>query len=336
MPTPEELFMCDEFPLVSICIPTYNRASFLEETLRDIVEQEIFQESYLVEIVVSDNCSSDNTPQVISVFQERFPEKIRAARTEQLVHSSINFARVLEMGRGQLRKLHNDTLRVNGDFLEQLVWLVKKERESRPFVFFLNGNRLVSCAQDRTHCSDLDAFISHISFYSTWIGGFSLWDTDVPRYTSFFREAAHHFAQTEILFAAMTEGRDAIVFNLKFGESALPAKNWTKDSIREVYFAEYLPIVHKYSQTGHIKYTTEKREIRRFCLSFYIPYYYALTGRTFVGTFYKDFVFIRNYTGLLFYIFSHMYYVAYCLLYGVIKDKKYKITVMKLKNILYR
>lgn len=60
-------------PLLSICIPTFNRSRFLEGCLFAITSQfrnkKIYQK---VEIVISDNNSKDNTRVVVKKFQERY------------------------------------------------------------------------------------------------------------------------------------------------------------------------------------------------------------------------------------------------------------------------
>ena len=55
---------------LSICIPIYNFATFLPETLDSIVSQERFSE---VEILILDGASTDNTPQVVNGYQCYFP-----------------------------------------------------------------------------------------------------------------------------------------------------------------------------------------------------------------------------------------------------------------------
>ncbi|MCX8512062.1 MAG: glycosyltransferase, partial [Chthoniobacteraceae bacterium] len=45
---------------LSICIPTFNRSQYLRLTLESITNQELFQNSDEIEIVISDNCSSDD------------------------------------------------------------------------------------------------------------------------------------------------------------------------------------------------------------------------------------------------------------------------------------
>ena len=55
-------------PKLSICIPTYNRARFLSETLESIVSQA----STDCEVVVLDGGSSDNTADIASRYQREF------------------------------------------------------------------------------------------------------------------------------------------------------------------------------------------------------------------------------------------------------------------------
>lgn len=60
--------------LLALGIPTYNRAETLHITLTRLAQQ--IQQSGLqdVEIIVSDNCSTDHTPAVCSEVAARFPE----------------------------------------------------------------------------------------------------------------------------------------------------------------------------------------------------------------------------------------------------------------------
>src|SRR5664279_654163 len=95
--------------LLSICIPTYNRAKNLEDTLISIVQQRRFQETDDVEIVISDNCSGDNTGNVSEKFAALYKEKIRYFRNTENI-SDANFEKVLSYGKGQYLKLNNDTL----------------------------------------------------------------------------------------------------------------------------------------------------------------------------------------------------------------------------------
>lgn len=63
-------------PLLSICIPTLNRAAFLYRTLRLITETPVFQNGNEVEVVVSDNASTDATEEIVKIFTEKYGNKI--------------------------------------------------------------------------------------------------------------------------------------------------------------------------------------------------------------------------------------------------------------------
>jgi len=62
----------DNTPDLSIAIPTYNRSAKLSVTLDSILQQTYMQQKN-IEIVISDNCSVDNTQEVVERYQEKYP-----------------------------------------------------------------------------------------------------------------------------------------------------------------------------------------------------------------------------------------------------------------------
>jgi glycosyltransferase involved in cell wall biosynthesis len=68
---------------LSICIPTYNRASCLEDCLNSILAASDKCRDR-IEIVISDNAGTDNTKQVVEQFRERY-EFIRYSRNNKNV-----------------------------------------------------------------------------------------------------------------------------------------------------------------------------------------------------------------------------------------------------------
>ena len=321
-------------PVLSICIPTHNRASYLEMALRSLTERDIFQRAGEVEIVISDNASTDETPEVIGKFQEKFPGRVVGRRVAELVPPSVNFALVLESARGRLRKLHNDTLLARADFLEKAARLAQEQSAARPLVFFLNGRAFKRSLETLTVCPNLDSFVRHVSFYSTWIGGFSLWAEDIPRYAPVFREAPHQFAQTEILFAALSSGRPALVYNPEFAEVLKAPKALTKDDLRKIYFGQYPPLLRQAARSKNLGYKTERREISRFCQVFYVPYYYRLSQNKFTPSFGTDFKFIARYAGRFQYWRTGLFYLIFSLAFFFLRRDYFKRRLRKLLNRL--
>ena len=81
---------------LSICIPTYNRAGYLRQT----VDSVICQATEDVEVVISDNASSDNTEEVVRELQSRFP-RIVYHRNATNTGADQNYLKVVELASGE-------------------------------------------------------------------------------------------------------------------------------------------------------------------------------------------------------------------------------------------
>lgn len=91
-------------PLLSICIPTYNRADLLEDALASL-RPEVISLGEAVEVVVSDNCSSDSTADVLL----RNSDWVRHSRSEQTTPFAMNMLRVAcDLARGRFIWLVGD------------------------------------------------------------------------------------------------------------------------------------------------------------------------------------------------------------------------------------
>jgi glycosyltransferase involved in cell wall biosynthesis len=98
-------------PLVSIGIPTYNRASsYLKDALRSAVNQTYKN----IEIIISDNCSSDNTESAVKEFGD---SRIRYFRQKQNIGATNNYNFCLDQSRGEYFLLLLDDDLVDDDFV---------------------------------------------------------------------------------------------------------------------------------------------------------------------------------------------------------------------------
>lgn len=61
-------------PLISIVIPVYNSSSSIENVVQTTIEE--FRESYEVEIILTNDCSTDNSHKVCQNLQQNNPETI--------------------------------------------------------------------------------------------------------------------------------------------------------------------------------------------------------------------------------------------------------------------
>lgn len=82
-------------PRLSICIPTYNRAAYIGETLRSALVQQTDE----VEIVVCDNASTDTTEAIVAeAFAGR--ANVRYFRWDRNMGADRNFLKVIEQASG--------------------------------------------------------------------------------------------------------------------------------------------------------------------------------------------------------------------------------------------
>lgn len=90
----------NKMPLLSLCIPTYNRAGYLKECLDSIVSQfkdkKIFKQ---VEIIVSDNNSKDHTQELVKQYRRKYPN-IRYYKNKKNIGSIKNVIRATSYTRG--------------------------------------------------------------------------------------------------------------------------------------------------------------------------------------------------------------------------------------------
>lgn len=104
--------MSSHSPLVTIAIPTYNRASTY---LRPCLESALAQTYPNLEIVVADNGSSDETPTVVRSYSD---SRIRYYRQSKNIPPNDNFNFCLRQARGEYFLLLLDDEQIDGDFVE--------------------------------------------------------------------------------------------------------------------------------------------------------------------------------------------------------------------------
>jgi len=63
-----------ETPLVTVCCITYNQQRYIEETIKSFLMQET---DFPFEIIIHDDASTDNTPNIIKKYAEKYPHIIR-------------------------------------------------------------------------------------------------------------------------------------------------------------------------------------------------------------------------------------------------------------------
>lgn len=302
--------------LLSICIPTYNRAKSLDNTIKSITNQRTFIETDDIEIIISDNCSDDNTQEVANKYLEKFPEKIKYSRNQTNILDK-NFAKSLSLAKGDFLKLHNDTLLMNEDALYEIIETIKQNIEEKPIIFFLNGQG--SKKEKLTYCKNFNDFVSKVSFFSTWIGGFGIWKEDFDKLPDFDRNAHLKLTQTDVLFRLLATGKKAVLLNKSCFKITNP-RDKGNYNIAEVFGQNYLFLYKEYLDNGIISRKVYQKEKKRVLFRHIIPFYFDCKGKY---NFDKSnyFHFMKDYKYDLFFYTSFIYVAMLYLLSFRIKNK---------------
>ena len=85
-------------PLLSVCIPTYNRSKLLDSLLETLYQESLIHEHH-VEIVVSDNCSDDPTQDLLHRWALRMPIKVN--RWSKNIGGSLNVLSIPSLASGE-------------------------------------------------------------------------------------------------------------------------------------------------------------------------------------------------------------------------------------------
>jgi len=187
---------------LTIAVPTFNRSRFLEKSLESLTSQEVFFKSHSVEIIVSDNCSTDDTENVCIKYLQKYPGKFFYYKN-LLNIGDKNFHKSLSHGSGEFLKLSNDTLCYEKNSLEHMVELVKDTLEKKPVLFFLNKS--APTPANLYMPINPDDFINKATYFVTWIACFGIWKSDFDKLSNFNRASESKLTQVDVIFRMLSE-----------------------------------------------------------------------------------------------------------------------------------
>ena len=114
----------DEKPIVSICCITYNHGKFIADCLNGFLKQKT---SFPFEIVVSNDCSTDDTKSIIDSYLSKYPTMFKVVSPSKNLGSIKNFFHALSKCTGKYIALcegddywiDENKLQMQVDFLEK-------------------------------------------------------------------------------------------------------------------------------------------------------------------------------------------------------------------------
>ncbi|MBA2665904.1 MAG: glycosyltransferase [Trueperaceae bacterium] len=124
-------------PLVTVGVSTYNRA---DGYLREALASALAQTYEPLEIVISDNASTDATGDVVA---EMADERVRYVRLEKNVGANGNFNSCLQLAKGEYFLLLHDDDRIDADMVERCMAALERSGAAAPPGLIRTGTRVI-------------------------------------------------------------------------------------------------------------------------------------------------------------------------------------------------
>lgn len=253
--------------LLSICIPTYNRADALDDCLKSIANSEGYDDN-LVEIVVSDNQSNDNTADIVLKYAQKYNNITYNKNTEN-IGGERNFIKVLSLGKGKLLKLHNDYCVFTENGIGDLLNIARNEDERKSFIFLDSRQGFLF---RRYECPNMNTFVQTECMYLSWISSFVFWNKDYMNLEEKDREIATQFMQTDWALRLYRQKEQHVIYFCDvFRRNPFKEKRGGFNFIN--IFSKYPQMFIPYVESGDISDNTIKNICKQVFESLLLWYY---------------------------------------------------------------
>lgn len=307
MPIPKEDI------LLSICIPTYNRAKFLNDNLKALHNQ-IQGKELPIEIVVSDNCSTDDTEIVVVNFISR-GLNIHYIKNSVNLGMDANFAQCYRVAKGKYVFAQGDDDYLIDGMLQKLLSVL----ESGDYGLIHLHTR-ASSKLPKKEFIDPEEFLGEISFWITYITSNVVNRKYIENYNFEEYFGTHLTIVPLFLNAALKHRKNLIVYDRIFKDGADTKTNGGYNFF-EVFIINYLAIWKKFLKNGRIErnlYLSIKKDV-------YKNHILKYANRIFVLKVKDNFYFERSLSILFKKYYYHPYFYFYPILFAM------KIFLRKIK-----
>lgn len=159
-------------PDLSICLPTYNRARYLDCLLQDLAEK-ISALGYTYELLIGDNASTDNTTEIVQKHKDRLNIKyIKRPKNVGMYH---NLSELYAVARGRYSVyLADDDLLILDALRRQLDYLEANHDVGAVFAPWLIHDRVAGVDVDQFYSVDVTTRIEvgdHASLFKLLVNG---------------------------------------------------------------------------------------------------------------------------------------------------------------------
>jgi len=239
--------------ILSICIPTFNRDKCIKEQLERLssLDDEILSN---IEIIISDNCSQDNSKMIIESFISKF--KFVYIRNEENIGGDRNFLQCYSKSTGQYVLLLGDDDFIIKDAIPRLLENLRQEEYGLIHIsssIKRNGLSSKTYIDSEHFLSDIGIWISFMS--SNIINRKFIQNIDLTKYIDTY------FLQIPIyVYSAEKSKKNLMIYYRLFEDSVMYQTNGGYN-IFKVFVSNYIDIFQTLLNEGIISKKLFRNEI---------------------------------------------------------------------------
>ena len=231
----EDIRYCD---LITLCIPTYNRALAISEALEDLIPK---ISSFNLRIIVVDNHSTDNTLSIVTGFMNNYPHLSYFCQEENKGYD-MNFETCLKLSKTPFTWVIGDGNRL---IIENLIPLLECLKVQKPDICIVNSIDRVKNIPQQTYTS-VDELLINLGWHMTLLSA-TIFSKKVINEANFEKYHNTYFLHFGILFEYFGNCSEFSAFwiNLNLlGASPLKKLNgWNPYRVIEVFGKMWTDVV---------------------------------------------------------------------------------------------
>ncbi|MFD0717404.1 glycosyltransferase [Paenibacillus sp. GCM10027626] len=254
-------------PLLSICIPTYNRAPHLDNCLQSIYSQ--IGNNELIEVIVSDNASTDETAEVAYRYASCY-SNMKVVRNDENIGADPNIFQVMNLAQGKFIKLQgDDDFYVDGTLLPLLHVLHSHGDCGIIQIFVRNGDGRIWTD------AGMSAYLDATSIYATFITSIIMRRMDLNQIEEPALFLHSSFNQLYLQYAILEQNPLFCIMNCSmFTYAGISSDDY---NFGEVVFRSYQSILRHFLGRG-LTLDDIRKEKRRTLYEYAIPWFRRIIG----------------------------------------------------------
>jgi glycosyltransferase involved in cell wall biosynthesis len=261
--------------ILTVCLITYNHDQYVEQAIDSILMQKT---DFNWKLVIADDCSKDNTREILKGYQQKYPEKIYLILQEKNVGPAQNFIDLVTFPNSKyIAYLEGDDYWMDENKLQKQVGFLE---ENPNYVIHSSGAQLIKNGlltdetigfEEKAKSFVLSDFFRHNNLVSCTI----MYRNILASFPDFYKELVFGDWFLYILLMKKTEGK-AYRLNENFSAYRIHNASAMSSLSNETFFKKHLVQVIEIKK--YLKLKTYNKEIVH-SINFYALQLYKLTLR---------------------------------------------------------